>query len=84
MKIGSIIRWIRLRVVLTPKEKQAICFIVGAFLLGLATMHYRSRNPRPPAVSAEQNPAPKSARKFERVSPSPFRAESEGEDQDDE
>ena len=33
--------------VLTPEEKRAAACVVGAFLLGLATMHYRAKHPRP-------------------------------------
>ena len=31
--------------VLTPEEKSALIFIVTAFLLGLATKHYRDSHP---------------------------------------
>jgi hypothetical protein len=34
--------------VLTPEEKKAICFVLIAFVLGLATKHYRDTHPRPP------------------------------------
>ena len=32
--------------VLTPDEKRATACVLGAFLLGLATMHYRADHPR--------------------------------------
>ena len=49
--------------VFTPDEKRAAACVVGAFLLGLGTMYYRARNPRPPAPSsaAEQREAKKAA-----------------------
>jgi hypothetical protein len=34
--------------VLTPGEKRAVAFMLAAFLLGLGTMYYRSKHPRPP------------------------------------
>ena len=34
--------------VLTPEEKKAAACVIGAFLLGLGTMHYRAKHPRPP------------------------------------
>ena len=45
--------------VLTPDEKRAAACVIGAFLLGLGTMYYRSQNPRPPppASAAEQREA---------------------------
>jgi hypothetical protein len=33
--------------VLTPEEKKAVCFVLVAFLLGLATKSYRSNHPIP-------------------------------------
>ena len=33
--------------VLTPEEKKAICFVLIAFSLGLATKFYRDRHPAP-------------------------------------
>lgn len=45
--------------VLTPDEKRAAACVIGAFLLGLGTMYYRSQNPRPPPPpsAAEQREA---------------------------
>ena len=41
--------------VLTPDEKRAAACVIGAFLLGLATMHYRAKHPRtPPAPTAKE------------------------------
>ena len=49
--------------VLTPDEKRAVACVVGAFLLGLATMHYRAKHPRtpPPPSAKEQSAAKRSA-----------------------
>jgi hypothetical protein len=33
--------------VLTPEEKKTVCFVFAAFILGLATMHYRGQHPPP-------------------------------------
>ena len=52
--------------VLTPEEKRTICFVLVAFLLGLATKHYRATH-SPAAstaavtsgISASPNPMPK-------------------------
>jgi hypothetical protein len=30
--------------VLTPEEKKTVCFVLAAFILGLATMHYRGQH----------------------------------------
>ena len=30
--------------VLTPEEKRTVCFLVLAFIIGLATKHYRATN----------------------------------------
>jgi len=38
--------------VLTPDEKKAVCCVIGALLLGLATMQYRAAHPRPPVPAA--------------------------------
>ena len=51
--------------VLTPEEKRAAACVIGAFLLGLATMHYRARHPRPPPV-----PIAKEQRDAKRAAPS--------------
>jgi hypothetical protein len=32
--------------VLTPEEKRTVCFVLIAFVLGLATKHYRDAHPR--------------------------------------
>ena len=31
--------------VLTPEEKKTVCFVLIAFILGLATKHYRDNHP---------------------------------------
>ena len=31
--------------VLTPEEKKTVCFVLIAFILGLATKHYRDTHP---------------------------------------
>ncbi len=46
--------------VLTPDEKRAAACVLGAFLLGLATMQYRATYPRPPpAPTAKEQQAEK-------------------------
>jgi hypothetical protein len=75
--------------VLTSEEKKAIACIVGAFLLGLGTMHYRAKHPRPaPPPTAKELRAAKAAAAKEksrarRASPTPRRTvapDSESED----
>jgi hypothetical protein len=39
--------------VLTPEEKRTLCFVFAAFLLGLATKHYRTAHPLPASLSTE-------------------------------
>ena len=63
--------------VLTPEEKRAVACIVGAFLLGLGTMHYRAKHPRvEPKPTVKEQRATKGAAKTNRpqVSPAPVRA----------
>jgi hypothetical protein len=49
--------------VLTPEEKKAVACIVAAFILGLATMHYRATHPRtPPQTAREQYAAQRTAK----------------------
>ncbi len=50
--------------VLTLEEKKAIACVLGAFVLGLATMHYRATHPRPPPplTPREEYAAKKAAR----------------------
>jgi len=38
--------------VLTPEEKRIVCFVLIAFVLGLATKQYRTTNP-PPSLKTE-------------------------------
>jgi hypothetical protein len=38
--------------VLTPEEKRTICFVLIAFVLGLATKHYRTTH-LPPSAATE-------------------------------
>ena len=40
--------------VLTAEEKRVVAVIVGAFLLGLGTMHYRANHPPTPAALKEK------------------------------
>ena len=48
--------------VLTSEEKKAIACVLGALLLGLATMHYRAHHPRPaPPPTATELRAAKAA-----------------------
>ena len=48
--------------VLTAEEKKAIACVLGAFLLGLGTMHYRAHHPRPaPPLTAKEQRAAKAA-----------------------
>lgn len=39
--------------VLTPEEKRTLCFVLAAFVLGLATKHYRTAHPLPASVNTE-------------------------------
>lgn len=43
--------------VLTPEEKRAAACVIGALLLGLGTMFYRAKHPRPapPPTAKEQH-----------------------------
>jgi hypothetical protein len=41
------IQALRRRLVLTPQERRALCFVAVAFLFGAATKHYRAAHPRP-------------------------------------
>jgi hypothetical protein len=50
--------------VLTPEEKRAVCFVLIAFLLGLATKHYRTAHSPPvktevKASAATASPSPR-------------------------
>jgi hypothetical protein len=49
--------------ILTPDEKKTIACVLGAFLLGLGTMHYRAKHPRPPAppTAAQEKEAKRAA-----------------------
>ena len=57
--------------VLTPQEKRTVCFVLIAFVLGLATKHYRETHFPSPSpvdvvmntVSASADPTPKRAKK---------------------
>ena len=76
--------------VFTPDEKRAAACVMGAFLLGLGTMYYRARNPRPPPPpsAAEQREAKKAASRTRaaksapRAVPTPTAARRETEDED--
>jgi hypothetical protein len=39
--------------VLTPEEKRTLCFVLAAFVLGLATKNYRAAHPSPASVNTE-------------------------------
>jgi hypothetical protein len=39
--------------VLTPEEKRTVCFVLAAFILGLATRHYRTTHPLPASLKTE-------------------------------
>lgn len=44
--------------VLTPEEKRTVCFVLIAFVLGLATKHYRDNHPvaaSKPAAAAREH-----------------------------
>ena len=59
--------------VLTPDEKRAAACVLGAFLLGLATMHYRATHPRTPPepVVKEQQEGKRATRRTQRLRASP-------------
>jgi hypothetical protein len=49
--------------VLTPEEKKTLCFVLIAFVLGLATKHYRDAHPvssPKPATAAREHAVPRS------------------------
>lgn len=53
---------LRQKLVLTPREKRVVIFIIAAFLLGLGTKYYRDTHPLPvpPAKkSSAVKPQPK-------------------------
>jgi len=56
--------------VLTPGEKKTVALVVAAFLLGLCTMHYRARHPRPspPPTAKELRQAKRGAERISRQS----------------
>jgi hypothetical protein len=47
---------LRQRLVLTPEEKRVIVFVFIAFILGLATKHYRDVHPQAPAKLDQKHP----------------------------
>lgn len=47
--------------VLTPEEKRALLFVIAAFLLGLATKHYRDQHRQTPPSSVEHTQPAESA-----------------------
>ena len=50
MKASAITKPARREIfVLTPEEKRTVCFVLIAFVLGLATKHYRDTHPLPPS-----------------------------------
>lgn len=62
--------------VLTPEEKRTVCFVLLAFILGLATKHYRETHFPAPSpidtvrstVSASPGTAPKRTKKEQPLS----------------
>ena len=51
--------------ILTLEEKKTVCFVLIAFVLGLATKYYRDRHPAPlakPATAARETAVRKPAR----------------------
>jgi hypothetical protein len=51
--------------ILTLEEKKTVCFVLIAFLLGLATKYYRDRHPAvlsKPTTTARQQALPKPSR----------------------
>jgi hypothetical protein len=51
--------------VLTPEEKKTVCFVLIAFVLGLATKYYRDAHPAAaskPATAAREQATPKPSR----------------------
>jgi hypothetical protein len=51
--------------VLTPEEKRTVCFVLIAFVLGLATKHYRDAHPvtaSKPATAVRDHATPKPSR----------------------
>jgi hypothetical protein len=55
--------------ILTLEEKKTVCFVLVAFVLGLATKYYRDRHPPPlpkPAIAARENGLRKPARSSRR------------------
>lgn len=63
---------------LTPEEKRAAACVIGAFVLGLGTMFYRAKHPRPvsPPAAKEQQEAKRSASRARsaRGAPTPLRS----------
>lgn len=68
---GTVTKKVRREIfVLTPEEKRTVCFVLIAFILGLATKHYRethfpSSSPVDVVmhtVSASPDPTPKRAK----------------------
>ncbi|MEY2489882.1 MAG: hypothetical protein QOC70_1824 [Verrucomicrobiota bacterium] len=48
--------------VLTPEEKRTVCFVLVAFVLGLATKYYREHHPSTaskPTIAARDHATPK-------------------------
>jgi hypothetical protein len=53
--------------VLTPEEKKTVCFVLVAFVLGLATKYYRDAHPRllpNPDISVPGHASPDSRREM--------------------
>jgi hypothetical protein len=53
--------------VLTPEEKTTVCFVLIAFVLGLATKYYRAAHPAPlskPTAAAREHAMPTASPTF--------------------
>ncbi len=59
--------------VLTPEEKRAICFVLCAVVLGLATKHYRDTHPSlpKPAIRADGKASPRPVSRQNRIPKQP-------------
>jgi hypothetical protein len=66
--------------VLTPEEKRAAACVVGAFLLGLGTMQYRSKHPRPETAQTAKEQRAAKAKAAKSPRPSAARAEATAPD----
>jgi hypothetical protein len=72
-RLISLLNWLTERSHLTPEEKRVLCFVLAAFLLGVAVKHYRDthREISPPANANYRSTHPDHAT----ISPSPKKAQ---------